>query len=390
MSYVPLHVHTCLDSIRDSCLKIDEYVSKAIELKLPAIAVTGHGSMASHYKFYKECKKQNIKPILGLETYFAIDAQNKGNNYHLLLLAKNNIGWQNLCKLSTWSYTSGFYRKPRIDLNILNQYKEGLICSTACAFSYPAQLIVNNELDLANEHINTLHKMFKDDFYLEIMEHGFEDEVIVKNYYRNYGQENKIKVICTSDIHFLEKTDKEFHGIFKNISYSSGGDKDSSFGGDGYHLHTFEEMKDKFLISELNNTLEIADKCDISFKFTNYKIPKFDIPEKNLDKFEYLSKLCMDGLKRLGKQDDKAYIDRLNLELNEVHLSDLEDYILVVADYCNWCKKNNIAVGPGRGSVGNSIVAILTGISEVDSVKYNLVYSRFLNSGRVLKFDFGV
>ena len=394
MSYSCLHAHTALGSIRDSCLRVEDYVSISKDLGLYAIAATNHGTMTDTFKMYKECKKQGIKYICGLEAYYAEDAQDKGSNYHILLLAKNNVGYRNLCNLSTWSYTTGFFRKPRIDSKILNTFKEGIICTTACMSSLPAKKLLNAEIDACNDELDLLHKMFGEDFYLEIADHGFlengvDAEKIIKDHYRNYGKEKGIKVIPGTDVHFAKAEDKPFHNIFKQLAYGTvGKSDDDGFSGSGYHIHSIGEMQSKFLQEEIDNTNEIADKCNIDFKFSGYHLPSFDIPDKDKDAFEYLRNMCYLELKKKKLDSDSAYVQRLEYELNMLHLADLENYLLIVADYCNYCKNNGIPVGPGRGSMGGSIVSWLTNITEVDPLKYDLLFGRAINPGRSLQLAF--
>lgn len=392
MSYNAALIHShSIFSIRDSILRIPEYVSKCKEYNyIPGIL--DHGFLGGAFKFYKECKKQEIKNFtIGFEAYYAEDAKDKGSNYHLTVIAKNQEGWKNLCRLSSESYSQeNFFRKPRIDKKMLEQYKNGLIVSTACLAGLSQQLLINNQIDEANAEIDLLHSIFKEDFYLEIHDHGIQEEQLVINHFKNYGKEKNIKVIFGLDSHYLEKSDKEIHTIFKNISYNSiGKEADSGFDGSGYHVWNNEEIKSKFSQEEIDNTIELGLKCNIEFKHNEYHLPKFDIPNKEQDPYEYLKDLCYKGLENRGLIS-KEYYDRLNFELEQMHLSNLEDYILIVADYCNWCKSNGIPVGPGRGSVGNSLLAIASGISEVDSLKYDLMFGRFSNKGRIIEYDFGV
>lgn len=395
-SYTCLHAHTALGSIRDSCLRVEDYVSISKNLGLTAIAATNHGTMTDIYKMYKECKKQEMKFIAGLEAYYAEDAQDKGSNYHILLLAKNNNGYKNLCKLNTWSYTHGFFRKPRIDAKILSQFSEDIICTTACMSSLPARLLLNGQVDACNAELDMLHKMFGSDFYLEVHDHGITEngvdpEQIIRDHYRNYGREKGIKVVPGTDVHFGRAEDKTFHNIFKQISYNSvGRGDDDGFSGSGYHIHSLAEMQAKFLQEEIDNTNEIAEKCSLDFKFTGYHLPKFDIPSRDKDAYEYLKDMCWAELKNKGLDKDQKYVDRLNYELRMLHLADLENYLLIVADYCQYCKNNGIPVGPGRGSMGGSIVSWLTNITEVDPLKYDLLFGRAINPGRSLQYDFGV
>lgn len=387
-TYVNLHCHDCY-SIRDSCLKIEDLIKISLEYKLPAVSVTNHGNGHSWYKLYKEAKKNGIKPIIAQEFYYANEANNKGDNYHLCIYAKNQVGYKNLCKLSSIAYMGdNFYRKPRIDFNILKNYSEGLIISTACCFSKPAQLIINNQIDDAIDEINRFVKLFGDDFYLEVHDHGIDDEVIVRNWYRNYGREKGIKVIACNDTHYARKEDQTFHGIFKNIAYASGGEKDSSFNGTDFHILSPEEMSKKFLQNELDNTIEISEKCNIEFKHNEYHLPKFNIPNKEQDTHEYLRDLCYKGLKEKGLDSKKEYIDRLEYELNMLHLADLENYTLVVADYMEWCYNNDIYTSPGRGSMAGSLVSYLTNITKIDPLVYDLLLQRAVNVGRVLQYQF--
>lgn len=284
-----------------------------------------------------------------------------------------------------------FYRKPRIDKEMLDKYKDNLIISTACCFSKAGQAVWNKDVDGAIEEITALKDMFGEDFYLEIMEHGIEEEDVVRDFYRQYGRDNGIKVIATTDSHYLNNEDKSFHNIFKQLAYGSVGKaNDDGFNGTGYHIWTEEEMLEKFTRDELDNTNEIADKCDVSFKFTGYYLPKFNIPEPEMDPYEYLKASCYAGLKKKGLDTKPEYVERLEYELNVFHTSDLENYILIVSDYMKWCKTNNIYVSPGRGSMAGALVCYLTDITMVDPLQYELMLSRAVNPGRSLQYDFGI
>lgn len=347
--------------------------------------------MGDSYKFYKECKKHEIKPILGQEFYLCDDRNEKGGNiYHLMVIAKNNNGYKNLCKLSSEAYINYFYKKPRIDFDLLYQYKDDLIVTTACMSNNIARMITAEETDKAIIEIDRYKKVFGDDFYLEVHNHNIEEEIAIRDFYRTIGIEKGIKRVVGTDVHYTKKEDKYIHNIFKQLAYNTvGKSNDDAFSGDGYHLFNYKELQERFLQDEIDTTLEIADKCNVNFEFTGYKIPKFKFEDKTKDSFEFLKDMCVNGLKKRGLYND-IYSARLDYELEQIHLANLEDYVLIVADYCNWCKNNGIAVGPGRGSVGNSIMAIASGISEVDSVKYDLDFVRFTNKGRVLTYDFGV
>jgi DNA polymerase-3 subunit alpha len=388
MSYAPLHLHSCY-SIRDAAIKIDKLADKCVEYGIEACAITDHAFIGAAYKQYKEFKKKNIKPIIGMEVYFTDDIEEKEPHYHLVLLAKNNEGFTNLNRLSRISFTDGFYKKPRIDWASLEKFKDGLICSAACVFGLPQQLYLNNQVDEAIAVIKRFKKMFGEDYYLEIADHNLEDEFKIKDWFRNIGQELDIKVIPTTDSHYLNPDEKEFHNIFKQLAYNSVGKDNDGFDGKDYHVWSLAEMKAKFTDEEIANTLEVADKCNVKFDFSGYNLPEATL-EDGLDKYEYLYKLSNEGMKRLGFDKDPVYIDRLEFEMTQIHLMDLEDYFLVVSDYIQWCRNNNIPTGPGRGSAAGCLVSYLIGITTIDPIKYGLMFARALNSGRALQYDFGV
>lgn len=390
MSYVNLHCHSSY-SVRDGISRLNEIVSRSKELGMSAVCISEHGSMASCYRFYKECKSQDIKPIIACEFYYATDIKEKEKNYHLLLIAKNNEGYKNLCRLSSEAYINGFYRKPRIDFELIKKYRDGIIASTACMAGYAQQLLLNGEVDACNAELDRFHSLFGDDFYLEIHNHNIPEEAVIRDHFRSYGREKGVKCIYGNDSHYILKQDKEIHNIFKQIAYNSVGmSSDDAFSGDGYWIMSRDELLERFTQDEIDNTQEIADKCNIGFKFTKYYLPQFDIPEKGKDAHEYLRDMCWDSLKRRGFADNKVYVDRLNYELGMLHMADLENYLLIVADYCSWARNNDIPVGPGRGSMGGSIVSWLTGITEVDPIHYGLLFGRAINVGRSLQYDFGI
>lgn len=390
MSYVPLHVHSEY-SIRDSILKLDDYVAKGKELGLESLGLSEHGAMHSAFKFYKACKKVGIKPIIANEFYYAEDIAEKDLNYHLLIIAKNNVGLANLFKMSTISYIDGFYKKPRVDKSILAEHHEGLIVTTACCFGMAAQHVINGRIDDAVAEIEALRSIFGEDFYLEVADHDIPDEVIVKDFFRNYGQENNIKVICATDTHYLNDGDKVIHNIFKQLAYGSvGTDNDDAFMGKDFHVWTPDEVALKFTQDEIDNTLEIASKCDVTITHNEYHLPIFDLPKEHSNPYEYIGELAWAGLKRIGKYDNVEYQERMRYELNILHLADLENYFLIVRDYVVWCKEAGIPVGPGRGSMGSSLVGYCIGITGVDPIEYKLIFARGINAGRLLQYDFGI
>lgn len=388
MSYCPTHVHS-MYSIRDAIVRPDELAKKCAELKIPACAITDHGTMSVAYKQYKIFKEHGVKPIIGSEFYYVHDVEEKEKYNHLILLAKNMDGYRDLCEISAISYTENFYKKPRVDKALLAKYSKNIICTTACVFGRTQQLYLNNEIDAAVAEMRALQSIFKDDFYLEIADHKLEDEDRVRDYFRQVGPELGIKVLPATDTHYLNPEDKVIHNIFKQIAYNAGPSDDDGFPGTGYHIWSPEEMLVSFTQEELDTTMEIADKCNTKFDFTGYFLPSYETP-KGEDSYECLRNWARLGMKAKKLEGDKVYEDRFEYEMNALHLTELEDYFLIVADYIQWCKKEGIPVGPGRGSGAGSLISYLIGITTVDPIKYDLLFGRAINPGRALQYDFGV
>lgn len=268
----------------------------------------------------------------------------------------------------------------------LVKYSEGIIVTTACMASLFARLLISEEIDKCNSEIDKFHKQFGKDFFLEIHNHNIDEEIIIRNHFRNYGREKGIKVIAGTDCHYTLKEDKEIHNIYKQLSYNTvGKSDDDAFNGDGYHLLSYNEMLERFDIEEIENTNIIAEMCNVEIKHNEYHLPKFDT--NGVDKYEYLKDMAYKGLERIGKSDNKEYIDRLESELEVIHLSKLEDYFLITADYIKWAENNNIMIGFGRGSASGGILSYLTGITKVDPIKHNLSFARMLNRGRLLQYN---
>lgn len=388
MTYTPTHLHSCY-SVRDAVIKIDQLADKCVELGIESCAITDHGFAGAAFKQYKAFKERGIKPLVGCEFYFTPDAEEKEAHFHLVLIAKNQEGLKNLNRLSRFSFVKGFYRKPRIDWKSLKAFSEGLICTTACCFGLPQQLFLNDELDEAVTQIKNFHKIFGDDFYLEIADHNLEEENRIREYFREVGEKLKIKCVPATDSHYLNPEDQSFHTIFKQLAYNQVGKTDDGFDGKNYHVWSFDLMKEKFTQAEIDVTNEIADKCNTEFTFTGYHLPEATIPDGQ-DEFTYLYKLALEGLKRIGKEEDAVYVERVRFEMEQLHLTELEHYFLVVYDYVKWSKDNKIPVGPGRGSAAGSLVSYLIGITGVDPIKYDLLFARCINPGRALQYDFGV
>lgn len=388
MSYTPIHLHS-MYSIRDAIIKIEDLAKKCNELKITSCAITDHAFIGAAYKQYKVFKDHNIKPLIGCEFYYTDDALEKNPHYHLIAIAKDKTGYNNLCELSKYSYVTGFYRKPRIDKKTLLKYKDGLIISAACLFGLPQQLILNSNMDEALKEILWFKEHFKDDFYLEIADHNLKEETTIKDTFREIGAKHHIKVVPATDTHYLNATDKKLHNIFKQLAYNTVGLDDDGFDGTNYHVLSLDEMKSLFYDNEIDNTLEISDKCNIDFKFSGYHLPTFETGSEK-DIHEYLYDLALKGLKEKGLSENVEYKNRLDFEMEQLHLADLEDYFAIVHDYVTWCKLNGVSVGPGRGSAAGSLVSYLIGITAVDPLQYDLLFARCINPGRALQFDFGV
>jgi DNA polymerase-3 subunit alpha len=375
-------------SIRDAIVRIDELAVKCNELGIESCAITDHGICSAAYKQWKIFKEHKVKPLIGCEFYFTDNALEKNQHYHLVVIAKNMDGYRNICELSRYSYQDGFYRKPRIDRGVLDRCAGNVIVTTACVFGLPQQLILNEQYGLAMDEIRSFKKTFGEDFYLEIADHGLEDEDVVRDAFRNIGRDLDIKCLPATDTHYLNKGDKELHNIFKQLAYNTVGKGDDGFDGKNYHVWSLEEMQECFTKEEIENTNEVADKCNISFDFTGYNLPAAEIEGTN-DAYEELLSLANAGLKEKGLDKNPIYVDRVNFEIGQLHLSDLEDYFLIVRDYVDWAKKHNIPVGPGRGSAAGSLISYLIGVTGVDPIKYDLLFSRCVNNGRALQYDFG-
>lgn len=387
--YCCTHLHSATGSIRDSILRTDQAVSKAKALGMSALACSDHGTQHNLYKHYKECKKQGIKPILGFEAYFAFDDEQKDKNYHLCIYAKNNEGLKNLYKISSSAYINHFYRKPRVTKELLFNNSDGLIVTAACMQGPFQQLLLSGDKDASLNEIKSFISKFKDDFYLEVHNHNIPEEMPIMEFFREVANDLKCGIIGATDVHFLNKEDKEIHNIFKQLAYGSVGKaSDDGFDGTGYHILDFDEYGKLFTKQEADYTLEIADKCNVSIKHNEYHLPKYNTNGKNT--FEYIRDLAYDGLKRINKSDSNEYKSRLDYELSIIHMGGLEDYFLIVADIMNWCKTNDVPYGPGRGSSAGSLLCYCLGITTIDPIRYDLMFSRMLNPGRLLKYDFGV
>ena len=389
VDFVHLHVHTEY-SLLDGASRIEDLVSRVKELGQKAVAITDHGNMFGVVDFYKAAKRQGIKPILGMEAYVASgnlrEKEARVREYsHLILLAKDETGYKNLMKLSSISFIDGFYYKPRIDYETLKQYSQGLICTSACLQGdIPSMLLSQNKqqaYDLARE----LKAVFKDDFYIELQDHGLVEQKRVFPMLVALASELEIKMIVTNDVHYVRKEDAKAQDVLMCIQMNKYVNEDGSlgFGTDEFYLKSAEEMQKIVpnIPEAMENTLEIADKCDVELEFGKLHLPAFAVPEGYTHE-QYLEMLVRKGIKaRYENLQDVE--ERLQYELSTIYNMGFTDYFLIVQDYVNFAKNADIAVGPGRGSAAGSIVAYALGITNIDPLRYNLLFERFLNPERI-------
>lgn len=399
--FVHLHVHSEF-SLLDGANRIKDLPVRAKELGMDAIAITDHGVMFGVIDFYKACKANGIKPIIGCEVYVAprtrFDKEpNIDNKYnHLILLAKNNEGYKNLSKLVSLGFTDGYYYKPRIDKEILEKYHEGLICCSACLAGEVPQTILREGMEKAEEAALWYKNIFGDDYYLEIQANSIRDQIIVNQKMIQLSRKLGIKLVATNDAHYLTKEDYYNHEVLLCIQTGKRmTDEDRmSFETNDFYIKSPEEMEEYFknIPEALENTLEVAEKCNVEFEFGHTILPNYDVPEEFETHYDYLKYLCDEGLKKkYGEQGiAKEILDRAEYELSVIKKMGYVDYFLIVWDYINYARSQGIPVGPGRGSGAGSIVAYAIGITDIDPIKYNLIFERFLNPERISMPDFDV
>jgi DNA polymerase-3 subunit alpha len=380
---------------------VDSLIQAAKKNNMQSVALTDHGVMFGIAEFYKKAKKEGIKPIVGMEAYIVINGsrfdrgkgeentgRKRSKHYnHLILLAKNKQGYQNLSKLSTLGHTEGFYYKPRIDLELLRQYREGLVCSSACAGGVIAVDLVNNDYDKARENAKIFKEIFEEDFYLEIQDHNMEVEKAVLEGMPKLAKELGIKLIATNDCHYIEPEHSIPHNILLLLSDKNGTDyRQLRYGTDQIYFKSAEEMKKLFknYKGAIENTLEIDSKINLNLESPGHLFPVFPIPKdspaKTID--EYFELLANEGLYKKFKEITPEVNERFNFEINTIKQMDFGGYFLIVQDFINSSKKMNIPVGPGRGSAAGSLVAYVLGITNINPLKYNLLFERFLNPAR--------
>ena len=393
--FVHLHLHTEY-SLLDGETRIDEMLDRCVEYNMPAIAVTDHGNMYCAWKFLKAAKAKNIKPIIGCEVYMCEDLHAEGvtnrEYFHLVLLAKNNTGYYNLCRLNSIAFTEGFYSKPRIDFETLQKYSEGLVCLSACIAGQLPRLLLADRYQEALELAQQYKDLFGDDYYIEIQRHGIADEEAVMPQLVQIARELDIKLVVTNDVHYLRQEDAELQDIMMCVAMGRFVDDTDrmKFDGDQFYLKSYDEMASLFpnLPDAMDNTLEIADKCNVDFG--KEKLLPLYTPPGGMSSPEYLRFLLEEGLKKKYPVVTDEIRERVEYEYGVICDMGFVDYYLIVWDFINYAKTNGIPVGPGRGSGAGSVIAYLIGITEVEPFRFNLMFERFLNPQRKSMPDFDV
>ena len=399
-NFVHLHIHSEF-SLLDGANRIKDLPVRAKELGMDAMAITDHGAMFGAIDFYKACKANGIKPIIGCEVYVAPrkrtdkDTNLDAKYSHLILLAKDNQGYKNLAKLVSIGYIEGFYYKPRIDHEVLEQYHEGLICCSACLAGEVNQSILANDMEKAKEVALWYKNIFGEDYYLEIQNNGIKEQVLANQKLIELSRELDIPLVATNDAHYLKREDAYNHEVLLCIQTGKRmTDQDRMrFETEELYVKSPEEMSDYFrnVPDAIENTVKIAEKCNVEFEFGHTILPNYDVPKEFATHYDYLEKLTKDGLiERYGENLSEEVKQRAEYELSVIHKMGYVDYFLIVWDYIYYAKTHNIPVGPGRGSGAGSIVAYAIGITDIDPIAYGLIFERFLNPERISMPDFDV
>ena len=399
-SFAHLHVHTEF-SLLDGASRIKNLVTAVKELGMDSVAITDHGVMYGTIDFYKECLKQGVKPIIGCEVYLAPGSRKERQEingvkyYHLILLAENQTGYRNLVQLVSLANIEGMYYKPRVDKELLKKYHEGIICLSACvAGEIPRALIQGNKAkaeSLVQEYLNIFGK---DNFFLEIQNHGLAEERISNAGLVELAQKYNIGLVATNDCHYVSRADSEFHDILLCIQMGKTIDDPARmrFNSDDYYVKSPAEMAELFkdYPEAIANTEKIAARCQVDFEFGHIQLPYYPIPSQYADDEAYLRALCEQALPNRYPKRSEAVIKRLDYELSIIHRMGYDSYFLIVWDFINYSRQHGIGVGPGRGSAAGSIVAYLLGITNLDPLKYELLFERFLNPDRVTMPDIDI
>ncbi len=400
MAFTHLHVHTEYSLLDGSC-KIKELAQRAAELGMDSMAITDHGVMYGVIDFYRAAREAGVKPIIGCEVYVTpgsrFDRENASGEdryYHLVLLAENNQGYQNLMKIVSKGFVDGFYYKPRVDYEILETYHQGIIALSACLAGEVQRYIARGMYDKGKEAALHYQKIFgQGNFFLELQDHGIPLQKTVNQGLLRMSKDTGIGLVATNDIHYTFAEDAAAHDILLCIQTGKkvSDENRMRYEGGQYYCKSEEEMRALFPYAQeaIDNTHRIADRCNVEIEFGVTKLPRYDVPE-GYDSWTYLNQLCQEGFEKHYPDDDGTLKERLHYELNVIHTMGYVDYFLIVWDFIHYARSQNIMVGPGRGSAAGSIVSYCLGITNIDPIKYNLLFERFLNPERVSMPDIDV
>ena len=402
MGFTHLHVHTEY-SLLDGACRIRDIMQRVKELGQDSIAITDHGVMYGVIDFYKAAKAAGVKPIIGCEVYVAprsrTDRTHGVDNeaYHLVLLCKNEVGYQNLSYMVSKGFVEGFYVRPRVDLELLRQHSEGLIALSACLGGQIPQLLLHNDYEGAVKAAQELSGIFgEDNFYLELQDHGLEEQVGVNQQLLRLSRDTGLPLVVTNDAHYLRKQDAYMQDVLMCVQTGKTLDEPNRmrFETEEFYLKSEEEMRALFpdLPDALSNTQKIAERCNLDFTFGKYHLPEFKCPE-GYDSASYLRKLCWEGFEQRYGDRHPEYRKQLEYEIDMIEKMGFTDYFLIVSDFVRFARENDIPVGPGRGSAAGSMVSYTLRITDIDPMKYNLYFERFLNPERIsmpdIDMDFG-
>lgn len=400
MAFTHLHVHTEY-SLLDGSNKIKECVKRVKELGMDSVAITDHGVMYGVIDFYRAARAEGVKPILGCEVYVApnsrFDKELTGGEeryHHLVLLAENNQGYANLMKIVSRGFTEGYYYKPRVDMEVLREFHEGIIALSACLAGEVPRYIEKGMIEEAKQAALKYQDCFgKGNYFLELQDHGIPMQQTVNAALLSMSRELDIPLVATNDVHYTRAEDAQAHDILLCIQTGKvvTDENRMRYEGGQYFIKSEEQMKELFpyALEALENTHKIAERCNVEIEFGVTKLPKFEVPQ-GYDSWTYLNKLCMDGLKERYPDDDGTLKERLDYELSTIRRMGYVDYFLIVWDFINYAKENGIPVGPGRGSAAGAIVSYCLKITDIDPIRYNLLFERFLNPERVSMPDIDI
>jgi len=394
MKFVHLHTHSHY-SLLDGLAKIDDLIDRAKELGMKALALTDHGNLYGAVEFYKKAVKAEIKPILGVETYvaprsrFEKQAKIDDNYFHLILLAENNLGWKNMIKLITKSHLEGFYYRPRVDKELLREYHEGIIALSACLAGEIPQLILKNNFEQAEKTIKEYQEIFgSENFFLEVSHHpNIPEAVKVNDALKKLSKITFAPLVATQDIHYTKPEDAEYQDILLAVQTNNKTSDENrlTMKVEDFSMRSQEQMMESFkdLPEAIENTEKIAERCNVNLTLNQILLPNFPLPEQEISADDYLRKLVMERLSNRFEVADAKVMERLDYELEVIKKTGFADYFLIVQDFVIWAKERGIVVGPGRGSAAGSLVSYVLGVTDINPLKYDLLFERFLNPDRI-------